>query len=119
MGSLDSLDSLFDDMDNLDNINHLNHLNHKIQMLEKIKMMKIEIEKLRAENDTLKSMSTNIKPVTFKVSDRGAISVEGLNCRYPIVLYKQQWERLMDKKEDLAQFITENDNRLATLEMFF
>lgn len=41
--------------------------------------------------------------ITFKVSQRGAVSVYGLG-RLPVTLYKTQWERLLDHQRQLRTF---------------
>ena len=70
-----------------------------------------EIERLKAENESLKKAPT--KGLSFKVSEKGAVSVYGMG-RFPVTLYKEQWIRLMDRKEELLAFIQENDSRLKT-----
>ena len=71
--------------------------------------MKEELERLRAENERLKKRSS--KGVTMKVSEKGALSVYGLG-RFPVTLYKEQWQRLLDMADDIRAFIVEN---VATL----
>jgi len=66
-----------------------------------------ELERLKAENAALKKAPSK-GTLTFKVSDKGAVSVYGLG-RFPVTLYKEQWEKLLTRIEDLRQFITEND----------
>lgn len=51
--------------------------------------------------------------VSFKVSDKGAVSVYGLG-RFPVTLYGSQWEALLGKVDDLRAFITANAARLTT-----
>jgi hypothetical protein len=48
------------------------------------------------------------KAVTFKVGEKGGISVYGLNVRFPITLYINQWERLIENIEALKAFMLEN-----------
>ncbi len=72
-----------------------------------------EIERLRAENDSLKKAPS--KGLSFKVSEKGAVSVYGMG-RFPVTLYKEQWIRLLAMKEDLLSFIQENDSKLKTKE---
>ena len=73
-----------------------------------------EIERLRAENERLKASSQIKEPgIYFKVSAKGAVSAYGLG-RFPVTLYKEQWLRLLDKKEELLDFISENDSQLKT-----
>lgn len=67
-----------------------------------------EIERLKAENEKLKSDKKKSHDIYFKVSQKGAVSAYGLG-RFPVTLYKEQWQRLLDKKEDILEFIVENE----------
>ena len=75
--------------------------------------MKAELERLRAENERLKSART--RGVSLKVSEKGGVSVYGLG-RFPVTLYKEQWTRLLDMADDIRAFIKENDASLKTKE---
>ncbi len=73
-----------------------------------------EIEKLKAENEKLKSKKkSSATGIYFKVSQKGAVSAYGLG-RFPVTLYKEQWERLLDKKPEILEFISENEGQLTT-----
>ena len=50
--------------------------------------LKAELEKLRAENERLKTQRG--RSVSLKVSEKGGVSVYGLG-RFPVTLYKEQW----------------------------
>lgn len=52
------------------------------------------------------------KRLTCKVSDKGAISVYGLG-RWPVTLYRSQWERLLAAKEEIETFMAANAKLLA------
>jgi hypothetical protein len=73
--------------------------------------MKAELERLRAENQALKKTSS--KGLSLKVSEKGALSVYGLG-RFPVTLYKEQWNKLLDMAEDIRAFIKANDAQLKT-----
>ena len=73
--------------------------------------LKVELERLRAENERLKNRST--RGVSLKVSEKGGVSVYGLG-RFPVTLYKEQWARLLDMAEDIRAFIKENDSSLKS-----
>ena len=74
-----------------------------------------ELARLKAENEKLKQAAVPmVKPLTFKVSEKGAVSVYGLNARFPVTLYKDQWVRILDKVDDLLAFIEANDDKLTT-----
>ena len=75
--------------------------------------LQAEIERLKAENENLKKKKTATKDISFKVSQKGAVSVYGMG-RFPVTLYKEQWNRLLDKKEELLEFIAENESSLKT-----
>jgi hypothetical protein len=51
--------------------------------------------------------------LSLKVSKKGAVSVYGLG-RWPVTLYREQWNRLLGKASDIAAFITANDSALST-----
>lgn len=74
-----------------------------------------ELERLRAENAALKGAKPSRGTISFKVSEKGALSVYGMG-RFPVTLYKEQWIKLLEKKEELLQFIEENNDRLKTKE---
>jgi hypothetical protein len=73
--------------------------------------LKAELERLRAENATLKSRQGGT--VSLKVSQKGGVSVYGLG-RFPITLYKEQWIKLLDMAGDIRAFIQSNDAKLKT-----
>ena len=77
------------------------------------KAMAEELERLKAENEQLKAKRKGAGEIYFKVSEKGALSVYGLG-RFPVTLYKEQWERLLVKLEDLKQFIKDNEPKLRT-----
>jgi hypothetical protein len=73
--------------------------------------MKEELERLRTENEALKKSSE--KGLSLKVSQKGGVSVYGLG-RFPVTLYKEQWEKLLDISDDIRAFIQENEAQLKT-----
>ena len=77
------------------------------------KAMAEELERLKAENEQLKAKRKGAGEIFFKVSLKGALSVYGLG-RFPVTLYKEQWERLLVKIEDLQKFIKDNESNLRT-----
>jgi hypothetical protein len=48
----------------------------------------------------------------LKVTDKGGISMYGLG-RFPVTLYRSQWESLLNRADDLRAFIKANEARLA------
>ena len=51
--------------------------------------------------------------ISFKVSEKGAVSVYGLG-RFPVTLYLEQWDALLSHATELRQFIEANKSRLKT-----
>ena len=51
--------------------------------------------------------------VSFKVSEKGAVSVYGLG-RFPVTLYLEQWDALLSQATELREFIEANKSRLKT-----
>lgn len=75
--------------------------------------MQTELERLRAENAALKSGGP--KAITMKVSEKGAVSIYGMG-RFPVTLYREQWEKLLEKGDDIKAFIAANAAKLKTKE---
>ena len=73
--------------------------------------LKAELERLRSENQALKR--TSAKGLSLKVSEKGALSVYGLG-RFPVTLYKEQWNRLLETTDEIRSFIQANDSLLKT-----
>ena len=73
--------------------------------------MKEELERLRTENEALKKRSE--KGLSLKVSQKGGVSVYGLG-RFPVTLYKEQWEKLLDISDEIRAFIEKNEPQLKT-----
>lgn len=74
-----------------------------------------EIERLKAENETLKADKKKPRDIYFKVSQKGALSAYGLG-RFPVTLYKEQWQKLLDKSAEILEFIRDNEDELKTKE---
>ena len=53
------------------------------------------------------------KALTLKVSEKGALSIYGLG-RFPVTLYRGQWERLIGHANQIKAFIAANSALLAT-----
>lgn len=71
------------------------------------------IADLEAANAKLKA-GRNSK-LTLKVSKAGAVSVYGMG-RWPVTLYRGQWERLLTAKDDIVAFIEANGDLLSVKE---
>jgi hypothetical protein len=51
----------------------------------------------------------------FRVGEKGGVSVYGLG-RFPVTLYYEQWNRLLDASDRLRQFLEENKSKLKLKE---
>ena len=71
--------------------------------------MKAELERLRAENERVKNRQT--RGVSLKVSEKGGVSVYGLG-RFPVTLYKEQWQKLLAMTDEIRAFLKEHDAEL-------
>ena len=75
--------------------------------------MQAEIERLRAENENLKKPARG--QLSLRVSEKGALSVYGMG-RFPVTLYREQWEKLLGMADQIKQFIQDNDDKLKKKE---
>jgi hypothetical protein len=73
--------------------------------------LKNELERLRAENERLKSRGK--RTTSLKISEKGAVSLYGLG-RFPVTLYKEQWAKVLEMADEIRAFISENDSKLKT-----
>jgi hypothetical protein len=74
--------------------------------------MQAELERLRAENESLKRPRGQM---SLKVSEKGALSVYGLG-RFPVTLYREQWEKLLGMAAEIRAFIEQHDSELKKKE---
>ena len=75
--------------------------------------LRAEIERLRAENENLKKPARG--QLSLKVSEKGALSVYGMG-RFPVTLYREQWEKLLSMSDQIKEFIEQNDAALKKKE---
>jgi hypothetical protein len=73
--------------------------------------LKARLSQLEKEVETKKRSGE----MTFKVGEKGGVSVYGLG-RFPVTLYYEQWNRLLGAAEDLKKFMEENKSRLKLKE---
>ena len=82
-------------------------------MTDLMAALQAERDALRAENLALKGQKgIGNGNIVFKVSEKGAVSVYGLQ-RFPITLFREQWSRLMGVSEELQAFIEAHDEQLV------
>ena len=70
-------------------------------------------EELRAKLAELEAKQQNSSHITFKVSEKGGVSVYGLG-RFPVTLYYQQWLKLLERSNELRAFLEDNKDNLKT-----
>ena len=74
--------------------------------------MQAEIARLRAQNEALVAKAAARTTMHFKVSEKGALSIYGVQ-RFPVTLYREQWERILAKADEIRKFIQDNDKTLT------
>jgi hypothetical protein len=72
--------------------------------------LRAEVERLRRENQELKHDRAP-RGLQLKVSAKGAVSLYGLG-RFPVTLYQEQWERVLDMGDEIRAFLTRHDAEL-------
>jgi hypothetical protein len=73
--------------------------------------LRAELERLRAENERLRSRPA--RKISLKVSEKGGVSVYGLG-RFPVTLYREQWEALLAMAGEIRVFLKENEANLKS-----
>jgi hypothetical protein len=68
--------------------------------------LKARLTELEKQNEKRRSGS-----LEFRVGEKGGVSVYGLG-RFPVTLYYEQWNRLLDQAENLRAFLEENKSKL-------
>ncbi len=72
-------------------------------------------EELKARLAELEKQPRRTGSLEFRVGEKGGVSVYGLG-RFPVTLYYEQWNRLMDAAPQLRQFLEDNKSRLKLKE---
>jgi len=80
-----------------------------------MEQMAAQIAALTAANATLTAKATARQHFTCKVSVKGALSVYGLG-RFPVTLYRGQWENLIANVSKVQEFIKANEAGLKVKE---
>lgn len=64
-----------------------------------------QLEAAQQENAALReAQSAQVYKLSMKVSEKGALSVYGLG-RFPVTLYREQWEKLLSMADQIREFI--------------
>jgi hypothetical protein len=80
-----------------------------------IQEMQAELARLTAANAELKATCSSVRKLTCKVAPKGGLSVYGLG-RFPLTLYRGQWEKLIETVPQIQAFITANVSALKVKE---
>lgn len=70
-----------------------------------------ELERLRAENEALKSRDR--RGLRLQVSEKGGVSLYGVR-RFPVTFYKEEWERILGMADEIRAFMHEHAKELKT-----
>src|SRR5271165_3442364 len=70
------------------------------------------LNQARQENEVLRTevAAKQDRALSFKVSEKGGLSVYGLG-RFPVTLYGNQWKKLLAVAKDIATFIDKNQGQ--------
>ena len=68
-----------------------------------------EVERLRAENEALKSKET--RGLRLQVSAKKGVSLYGIR-RFPVTFYADEWEKILGMTDEIQAFIRENTAEL-------
>jgi hypothetical protein len=72
-------------------------------------------EELKARLAELEKSPRRTGSLEFRVGEKGGVSVYGLG-RFPVTLYYEQWQRLLDASDKLREFLEENKSKLKLKE---
>lgn len=59
------------------------------------------------------AMATKPRRLVLKVGKAGGVSLYGMG-KYPVTLYRSQWERLLNATQEIRDFIEANSDQLTT-----
>jgi hypothetical protein len=72
-------------------------------------------EELKARLAELEKSPRRTGSLEFRVGEKGGVSVYGLG-RFPVTLYYEQWQRLLEASDKLREFLEENKSKLKLKE---
>ncbi len=78
-------------------------------MAEANEEMQAELERLRAENETLKTKRP--REMRLQVSQKGAVSLYGIR-RFPITFYADEWDTILGMTDEIRTFISQHGTEL-------
>ena len=78
-------------------------------MSEQDEDLRAELERLRAENEALKTQKK--EGLRLQVSQKGAVSLYGIR-RFPVTFYADEWDLILGQTDAIQAFIRENSEQL-------
>ena len=72
--------------------------------------LRAELERLRAENEQLKTTKGG-RGLSLRVSEKGGVSLYGVR-RFPVTFYADEWEKILGMADEIRRFSRENDAQL-------
>ena len=90
------------------------------QQANALELLKAELAKATARAAEAEAMAAKAKAetakkvvaITFKVSEKGGVSVYGIG-RFPVTLYRNQWERFLGEVDGLRAFMKAHEKELS------
>lgn len=79
-----------------------------LQSLTSVSALEARIAELEAQ-----LAAKSQRGLACKVTDKGGVSVYGLG-KFPVTLYKSQWERLIAFAPSISAYLKANDSKLAS-----
>jgi len=80
-------------------------------MAEQDEELRRELERLRAENEALKSRDR--RGLRLQVSEKGGVSLYGIR-RFPVTFYKEEWEKILGMEQEIRAFMSGHEKELKT-----
>lgn len=86
-----------------------------VQAPTELELLQAQLAELQAQNAMLRTQVAAPKKLYLKVSEKGkgTLSLYGLNSRFPVSLYAEQWERLIAFVPAIQQSLKDNAALLA------
>jgi len=78
-------------------------------MSERDEDLRAEVERLRAENEALKTQKK--EGLRLQVSQKGAVSLYGIR-RFPVTFYADEWDLILGQTDEIRAFIRDNESQL-------
>lgn len=83
--------------------------------IDETAQLRAQLQAMMEENARLKATQSKPRAITWKVSEKGAISIYGLG-RFPFTFYKSQWDKLYPVVNEIEEFRQANDASLTSKE---